>query len=568
MFKFMIAILIVNSTGITINNDIKKVKLENLIQTKSSTTSSTPLSSTSIMTIDDSIEINNLIQNETFFSRFYLNKSLQAFVEFKFTHKLVHLLNRFETNLVRITIRNYSSKRLHTTKPFFTLNTNLIVNITNETMNADKVYCSDKYGPRNFSNIVCFKLYNLYNESNYQDFDFRLGDYLNYLTNKLSQLNSVNNSKTNSSLDLNSKKYFLFSSLIFKMKYSGNFVICIKFINNLNPHIQFFAENMCFDWIAFKENNISHHHDQITEYHNFHYKPLFILIMYLLCASLLLPIAIAQYIMTKSNNQAKKNIKQANKEENATDVGGGGGINSNLNKADGLATLSGSRDSSVKNLDSKIKLNELEPLIKANALLENENIHPTSSSNKKVLFRLNSTDSFNSLKDANENDVDYSEAKHILDDKPWARGSSAALLENTVYNSNSPIKSNISNIARSQSILDINESKINPSSSSDFSSINVSKLKKRNSFRTTSSKLQADYAETFKNKLNSNERLNNSNNEKENENENLDRFKSASQKIIQTVISDQTILQIELVNIDENTKHKTSTNGSVFESNV
>ena len=568
LFKIMITLFLVNSNASTIDEYMKKAKLEKLIQTASITTSSLapPLSSisvssssSSIMTIHDSIEINKLIQNEIFFSQLYLNKSLQTFVKFNFTHRLVNLLNRLETNLIKITIRNYSSNRLNI-KPFFILNTNLIVNTSNETTNTNKIYCSDEYGPKNFSTFVCFKLYNLYNESNFdEDYDYKLGDYLNYLTNKSSKLNKTNNS----SIDSTSNRFFLFSSLLFKMKYPGNYVICIKFINNLNPNIQFFAENMCFDWIAFKDSNINNH-DQHKEYHNFHYKPLFILIMYILCASLLLPIAIGQYIMTKSNKQAKDNIKQANLEETA---GNDGSINSNLNKSGGSASLLGSRESNLKNLDSKTKVNELEPLLEASTSLENEDNQP-SSTNKKVLFRLNSTDSLNLVNDKNEDEIDYSEAKHILDDKPWAKGSNTTLMENTSYNSNPPITSTDSNIIKSQSIMNINENKINLTNSSSASNLNMGKLKKRSSFKSTT-KLAINNIETsLKNKPNSNENLNKCN-------EKLDKSKSSSQKIIHTIISDQKILQIELVspntktkNLKSSDKNKASTGGPIFESNV
>ena len=44
-------------------------------------------------------------------------------------------------------------------------------------------------------------------ESNFdEDYDFKLGDYLNYLTNKSSKLNKTNNS----SIDSTSNRFFLF----------------------------------------------------------------------------------------------------------------------------------------------------------------------------------------------------------------------------------------------------------------------------------------------------------------------------------------------------------------------
>lgn len=228
---------------------------------------------------------------------------------------------------------------------------------------------------------------------------FSKQDYLINLKSNLSlasQTNSseiflsISNDVANSCYKANNYSNYLLESVSFKMKKLGNFIICIQFFNHMNKNIFISNDNLCYEWIREPE---------FIDDTRLRYKPLFIVIMYLMCASILCPIAIGQHFMNKFKLQKKKQLKLKllNEQENTSKD-----INSD------------------KYLQNKISSDkEFEPLIdKFSTESQSQQLNPAK---KVVLFDIESIHNSDDDNSGQEDDLKNSEANHILNDKPWLR---------------------------------------------------------------------------------------------------------------------------------------------------
>ncbi len=93
----------------------------------------------------------------------------------------------------------------------------------------------------------------------------------------------------------------IIKSLSFKSSVGQHFVICIKFFN-LENNFEFLIGNMCFDCSFENENQ------------NFKYKPQFIILMYFVCASILVPVIIWQHFIKKAKEKRVAIMKTKMKE--------------------------------------------------------------------------------------------------------------------------------------------------------------------------------------------------------------------------------------------------------------
>ena len=86
-------------------------------------------------------------------------------------------------------------------------------------------------------------------------------------------------------------------------------VICIKFLN-YEDDFELFANNMCFD-----TGMLGHHLNLFAEVEpTFKYKPLFIVLMYMVCASILIPVIIWQHFITKAKEKRMAIMKRKMKD--------------------------------------------------------------------------------------------------------------------------------------------------------------------------------------------------------------------------------------------------------------
>ena len=160
------------------------------------------------------------------------------------------------------------------------------------------------------------------------------------------------------------------------MKRFGNFIICVNFIDNSENIVYFSSENLCHDWVN-------------TSFEvGLHYKPLFIVIMYFMCASILIPIAIIKHLMKKYTIEKKK---KPGKKDEAINL-----------------------DQPSKEMEA-LERTELIPQVKTHELKSGSDTHK-----KVVLFDIESDQSDQDPDQEDETEREAEEKSiHILNYKPW-----------------------------------------------------------------------------------------------------------------------------------------------------
>ena len=237
----------------------------------------------SLLTFENLTRINKQLEKESFFSNLTLKKNLMVKIKFNFSSNLTNLLTHFNINRIKVTFRNFSSfknyvysSETYLFKKYYTSNHNEAVCQTN----------AKDLG------LNCYKRTAFTSTRHKKSLDNYIDLSLNYTKVELDKLIIDSN--------LNKAGYgeheFLLNSIVFKINAKSNYVVCIKL---LKDDMHFFTENMCYDWVISPR----------TEIHNFHYKPLFIVLMYMLCASILIPIAVWQHFITKAKNKRIKTFK-------------------------------------------------------------------------------------------------------------------------------------------------------------------------------------------------------------------------------------------------------------------
>ena len=93
----------------------------------------------------------------------------------------------------------------------------------------------------------------------------------------------------------------------FSLYQSGYYILCYYFINSINDNLSFHLTDMCADIIV--KNSTGKMHEQKYVY----YKPLFIPIMYSLCALMLFPVVIWKNIIAKTKKSKQKKLQEQDK---------------------------------------------------------------------------------------------------------------------------------------------------------------------------------------------------------------------------------------------------------------
>lgn len=292
-----------------------------------------------LMTIENLIELNNQLKTEFFFKSITLNKAQMATIKFNFSSNFKNLIHLFQLNQAQVSIKHLNEITQRSSNYYFIKILNLSSYASNDSNSLNE----------NQEQNLCKSEENRF---------------------KYCYLQSSN---------LSSPEYML-ETFSFNLNHSGSFFICLSLLTILNPNLLIFTENMCQNW------KTDYFHDD-PEHHSFRYKPLFILLMYILCASILIPIAVFEHFTTKSKSKLKIKIK-APSNCDVTDVSSSGLIRN--------STASFKKECFNKDL--------LSPLIERYPETAHVELHLTEM-DENLPSELNGEKS--------------NEADHILDSKPW-----------------------------------------------------------------------------------------------------------------------------------------------------
>jgi hypothetical protein len=194
---------------------------------------------------------------------------------------------------------------------------------------------------------------------------------------------------------------------------SGGYVLCVKLVNNLNPDFFIFIpENMCqmFQLTNYQCSNSTvfcrNYNESDNMVHKFTYKPMFIVLMYALCASILIPIAIFQHFQgSVRSKRLEKRLRRINEETAAK--------THNQQEKENLIPQRQPIDNGQQ-ATATTTSNTLHPNMRQLTLRKRtSSITPSSIC---INFSRASTSTCSSI---DEQDDDAIGAKHILNDKPW-----------------------------------------------------------------------------------------------------------------------------------------------------
>jgi hypothetical protein len=345
-----------------------------LLNSKSET-KNIELTQSTVLSMEDLIEISQILQNETFFQ----NMSTQLVhhngaertmltIKFRFSSTLIQLLVKFNTNLVEIGLQNYfeNPTRHHSSDA----NRNVTPSDSFEMM-------AKKESIHEFTSVLVNSSSHFTNSS--------------FCEKSTSEHESISCYKqlVPGGLAPSHILPFILDTITIPLERDLNYMICIKLVHTHNKLFYFFTENMCHAWMISNmcRKNCAGAPKAAIE-HQFAYKPMFIVLMYALCASVLIPIAVVSHFQNRAKAKRLltskiKRIDMKIKEESASDTS---------------ATLS--------------------PLLsKSEVAPQQPSMRPTPS--------LSITASLNDMrsKSLRENTLlrtESVEAEHILSDKPWA----------------------------------------------------------------------------------------------------------------------------------------------------
>lgn len=322
-------------------------------------------------TVADMTSMNRYLQGRSFFRGVTLEEKniphsrcsmFACFIlatHFNFTRDLATRLAQFNTNLVDVSVRSYfldhhRVNKHHAKSHDMTRVSNIISQKANVSINQDGHQMSCRAGSGD--SVVCYE--------------------------RLITMNETNQTISNSTRRMLDSVSFLIDNSNETISY----IVCIKFVSAGNSDFYFFTENMCLDGLVLGKkrhnHNNEHEHEDQDLPHSFRYKPLFIVIMYGMCFSLLGAIAIAHHILAKA--KAKKLLLMKQLKRRA----------SRSRRASGTSrATAGSGNDPTK------------PLLETSQVKSTQSINSNKSAGNKP-SSLSRTESY--------------EAEHILNDKPWA----------------------------------------------------------------------------------------------------------------------------------------------------
>ena len=182
------------------------------------------------------------------------------------------------------------------------------------------------------------------------------------------------------------------NKITFRLFDYGNYILCYILMNTLDELISFHSTDMCVDIIVRQNDGTK------PEQKYIYYKPLFIPIMYTLCALMLFPVVIWKSIVEKTKKHRRKKQKE----------------NASKNQVQELFNI----ESQITSTDLTISKNSQS----CDKLITLSNINEESEEQETLLkvtnkskFSLESDDN----DDANSLNNDDDVADHILNSKPW-----------------------------------------------------------------------------------------------------------------------------------------------------
>ena len=200
--------------------------------------------------LDTMQSIRRILDNENVIRRSYssstekLNGSLV--IHFNISRQILHILTKLQIDQIKFSLRKYSFS--NEVSNMLLLKSSLSIHRVNET-SFDNQTCQQQNN-LNYSNIIyCYE-----------------------------------------------PNTFILSSLTFKPKSQTtleNLVACVKFVNSKN-NFELFTETMCFDCSLESDD---------YEIRNLKHKPLFFILMYMLCTSVLIPVVIWQHFIKKGKQK-------------------------------------------------------------------------------------------------------------------------------------------------------------------------------------------------------------------------------------------------------------------------
>jgi hypothetical protein len=241
--------------------------------------------SSTVLSIDDLVEINQILKNESFFQNVTTHHGQEGAertmvtIRFSFSPTLVRFLVKFDTNLIEISLQNYleyyhsdvgDNSESMTNSSHGMMNSidkESVYELTNIFVNGSADFVNSTYCQRSTSvhgSIGCYK----------------------QLVPRLINTHALP---------------FVLDSITIPLGHDLNYMICIKLVHSQNKRFYFFTENMCHTWLVSNMCRKNCSQNRITVEHQFAYKPMFIVLMYALCASVLIPIVIVSHFQ----NQAK-----------------------------------------------------------------------------------------------------------------------------------------------------------------------------------------------------------------------------------------------------------------------
>lgn len=196
----------------------------------------------------------------------------------------------------------------------------------------------------------------------------------------------------------------------FNIDHHGNYILCYMFVNSVvNSYSYFHTPNMCADISIDKHNEIV----EVGKY--LYYKPLFILIMYSLCALMFVPIVTWQHMINKQKKKKKqeeKLSKSASQQSCQQEQSQESSYQNSASYNKLMALLSSDQYAIANDESSK------EPLLNASSEKTNKVHFDTDSlcDNNEIIANNNNNNS-----ELNENDDKFKSltVDHILDAKPW-----------------------------------------------------------------------------------------------------------------------------------------------------
>jgi hypothetical protein len=180
------------------------------------------------------------------------------------------------------------------------------------------------------------------------------------------------------------------------LKQYGDYILCYVFINNNNELVSFHTSNMCID-IAAHDTGVV-----VEPFKYSYYKPLFIPIMYTLCALMLLPVVIWKNLVAKAKKYKAKQQQQQQTQQHAQPP-----VQQETQQKDNQTNIQNSISESLSSYNKLLTLLNNDDLYR-----DQESSEPLLANCPKVHF---DACSLNEEEDSSEK-ID---ADHILNSKPW-----------------------------------------------------------------------------------------------------------------------------------------------------